>query len=105
MQFDGYVQDYQLRDLLRIGQPATILGGSVVNCSVPSQPEQEYPSRHLERDLQVTVTNFLPGFVDIYADSMGKRKTHNHQVVWKDGGTYYSTDINNVKEIQDAKGN
>jgi len=132
MEFTGYVEDYRLRDLLRIGQTATILSGTRVHVLFPKLEQRSYSlfrgkdcsdavdPRHLRNDLPrdkahreyydlgsdrtVKVTNFLPGHVDIYADSMGKREVHNHQVVWteKDGLEYHSTDINNVKEIRDA---
>lgn len=103
MEFTGYVQDYQLRDLLRIGQKATIVAGSIVTIHYLQTPRSDQPIvETLTAEKQVTVRNFLPGHVDIYADSMGRRKTHNHQVVWQEGDLYYSTDINNVKEIQNA---
>lgn len=133
MTFTGYVEDYRLRDLLRIGQSATILSGARVHVLFPKLEQRSHSlfrgkdssdavdPKHLRDDLPrkfahqefytlgsdrtVKVTNFLPGHIDIYADNMGKRETHNHQVVWieKDGLEYHSTDLNNVKEIQDAK--
>jgi hypothetical protein len=131
MEFTGYVEDYRLRDLLRIGHKATILSGSHVHVLFPTLEHRTFSllnkkfqvvvvdPKHLrddvprerchqenytlDYDMQVEVSNFLPGHTDIYADSMGLRKIHNHQVVWKAGIAYHSTDINNVKEIRDAK--
>lgn len=133
MQFTGYVEDYRLRDLLRIGQTMTILSVAFVHVLLPKLEQRPYSlfrgkdcspidPKHLRDDLPrelchrenytlgfdhtVKITNFLPGHTDTYADKMGKREVHNHQVVWieKDGLEYHSTDINNVKEIRDAKG-
>lgn len=108
MTFTGYVEDYRLRDLIRIGQKITILDGSLVRMQIPKAPSEHTLEFTQSGDKQVTLTNFLPGYVDTYADSMGKRKTHNHQVVWITNDTkgepcvYNNTDINNVREIRDA---
>ena len=132
MEFAGYVEDYRLRDLLRVGQTATIISGATVHVLFPTLEQRSYAlcwgkqrevvidPKHLRDDLprerchredymssddiQVVCANFLPGHIDVYADSMGKRGVHNHQVVWKVGIAYHSTDINNVKEVRDAKG-
>ena len=107
MEFVGYVQDYQLRDLLRIGQTATILKHSDIRVTkVDAKPGDRLPVGYVSiGEQQVKVANFLPGHVDVYADkSTGKQAVHNHRVVWiREDGMYCDTDINNVKEIRDAK--
>jgi hypothetical protein len=103
MKFVEYVPDYILRNYLKVGQEVTILGGSKIRCQVPGLPERLEWSYTLKQDVKVTLTNFLPGYTEVYTPTI-----HNHQVVWignaLDGKPwyYYSTDINNVKEIKDA---
>jgi hypothetical protein len=104
MEFKEYVPDYILRNYLKVGQTVTILKGSVVRCQVPAMPTQHEWENTLMTDVQATITNFLPGYTEVYTPTV-----HNHQVVWTGNGPdgkpwyYYSTDINNVKEIRNAK--
>jgi hypothetical protein len=117
MEFIGYVEDYRLRNYLKIGQTVTILNHSYIRVTilnhsyirvtnVNAKPGEPIPvGGNSWGDQQVEIVNFLPGYTDIYADNMGKRGVHNARVVWKDErGFHCDTDINNVKEIQDAKG-
>lgn len=97
MKFVEYVPDYILRNYVKIGQKVTILKGSAVAVQVVGKDKR---SLTLESDLPVTVTNFLPGYTEVYYP----HDIHNHQVVWREEGEiYYSTDINNVKEVRDAE--
>lgn len=102
MKFVEYVPDYILRNYLKVGQTVTILGKSDVRCSVPSAPDQQPWSFTLESDIQVVLTNFLPGYTEVYANEHHVHPVHDHQVVWKEGDAYYNTSINNVKEVRDA---
>jgi hypothetical protein len=104
MKLVEYVPDYVLRDLpLKVGMTVTILKESIVSVQVPAMPTQHTWGRTLDKDIQVTLTNFLPGYTEVYAP----HAVHNHQVVWTGDGPdgkpwyYYSTDINNVKEVRD----
>lgn len=100
MKFVEYVPDYILRNYLKVGQKVTILKGSLVHAQVHKDEEVSSYDYTLDDDITVEVTNFLPGYTEVY-----KPVVHNHQVVWKtvtNLTAYHSTDINNVKEIQDA---
>jgi hypothetical protein len=103
MHFTEYVPDYILRNYLKVGQTVTILKGSRVHAQVPEIPERLEWNFVLKEDIQVTITNFLPGYTEVYTPTV-----HNHQVVWVGNNLkgepwyYYSTDINNVKEVRDA---
>ena len=98
MRFEEYVPDYVLRNYLRVGQRVTILKNSRLSAQVPSNPEMKPWSMLTLNDVPAEIVNFLPGYTEVYAP----HKVHNHQVVWKDDDVYYSTDINNVKEVRDA---
>lgn len=104
MHFVEHVPDYILRNYLKVGQKVTICAGAMVQISNPHVPSKYSFSMPLQKDIQVTITNFLPGYTEVYAP----HAVHNHQVVWimngEDGNPweYRSTDINNVKEIRNA---
>lgn len=92
-----YVPDHILRNYVKIGQKVTILKGSAITARVIDKDKWSFT---LEKDLPVMVTNFLPGYTEVYYP----HDVQNHQVVWREeGDTYYSTDINNVKEVRDAE--
>ena len=100
MNFVEYVPDYILRNYLKVGQKCTILKGSVVHAQVQKDEVSSYEYT-LDDDITVEITNFLPGYTEVYAP----HAVHNHQVVWKtvtNLTAYHSTDINNVKEVRDA---
>jgi hypothetical protein len=105
MRFVEYVPDYVLRNYLKIGQEVTILAGSQVHAQVHDESKKVSSySYTVENDTKVQITNFLPGYTEVYA-VRGVFPVHNHQVVWKTQTNltaYHSTDINNVKEIRDA---
>jgi hypothetical protein len=105
MKLVEYVPDYVLRDLpLKIGMTVTILKGAKVRVQLPRLPTQHEWEYELGQDIQATLSNFLPGYTEVYAP----HAVHNHQVVWITNNTtgepwqYHSTDINNVKEVRDA---
>ena len=99
MKFEEYVPDYILRNYLKVGQKVTILKDSRITAQVPSNPEMKPWSMMSLTEVEVEIVNFLPGYTEVYAP----HTVHNHQVVWKhDDNTYFSTDINNVKEVRDA---
>ena len=112
MKFVEYVPDYILRDLqladgrrgVKVGMSVTICEGSRVHVQIPKMPEQHGWDMTLTKDVTVTLSNFLPGYTEIYAP----HAVHNHQVVWIENNSsgepwyYHSTDINNVKEVRDA---
>lgn len=104
MNFVEYVPDYILRNYLKVGQTVTILAGSKVHVQIPQMPEQHHWDMTLTKDVTVTLTNFLPGYTEVYAP----HAVHNHQAVWVENNAqgepwyYHSTDINNVKEVRDA---
>jgi hypothetical protein len=101
MKLVEYVPDYILRNYLKVGQVVTILHGSKVNVRVTHTPTDMVWEYDMPCNAPKVITNFLPGYTEVY-----KPVVHNHQVVWveKVGEAlqYHSTDINNVKEIQDA---
>jgi len=105
MKFVEYVPDYVLRNYLKVGQKVTILKGTKVRVQVPKMPTQHEWDYVLGADHEVVIVNFLPGYTEVYADKLtGAFPIHNHQVVWteKEGWTYHSVDINDVKEARDA---
>jgi hypothetical protein len=103
MKFVEYVPDYILRNYLKVGQEVTILKGAKVRVQIPKMPTEHGWEYELEQDIKATITNFLPGYTEVYTPTV-----HNHQVVWITNNTtgepwqYHSTDINNVKEVRDA---
>lgn len=103
MKLVEYVPDYILRDLpLKVGMTVTILADSVVHVQINKEPEPFKYDYILAKDIEVKLTNFLPGYTEVY-----RPVVHNHQVVWiadsQDGEPlrYHSTDINNVKEVRE----
>ena len=103
MKFTEYVPDYILRNYLKVGTQVTILKGSKVHVQVPAMPTQHAWEYELTADSQVVLTNFLPGYTEVYTPTV-----HDHQVVWitknmaGEPWEYHSTSINNVKEVRDA---
>ena len=102
MKFVEYVPDHILRNYLKIGQIVTILKGARISAQIPSKPDIAGWSMMSLNEVSVEIVNFLPGYTEIYANKQGEKPVHNHQVVWKHDDTYFSTDINNVKEVRDA---
>jgi len=102
--FIEYVPDYILRNYVKVGQTVTVLATAQVHVQVPKMPTPHGWDYVLDGEKRVQVVNFLPGYTEVYAKD-GKFPVHNHQIVWteKDGWEYHSTDINNVKEVRDAK--
>jgi len=104
MKFVEYVPDHILRNYLKVGQKITILKGALVHVQVPEMPTPHAWDYTLGADHEIVIVNFLPGYTEVYANKNGVHPIHNHQVVWteKEGWTYHSVDINDVKEIRDA---
>lgn len=106
MKFVEYVPDHILRDFAKIGQKRTVLAGAQVRVMIPSLGATY--SYEEQTDIEITISNFLPGYTEVYTDRDGVKPIHNHQFVWivndrnGDPHEYRSTDINNMKEVRDA---
>jgi len=91
----GFIPDYILRNYLNRGKLASITQGSTVRVFRVSWEAFSYD---LTEGKQVTVTNLLPGFDEVYYP----HTVHNAQVVWIEGGEYHCTDINNTLEVRNG---
>lgn len=106
MKFVEYVPDHILRDFAKIGQKRTVLAGAQVRVMIPSLGATY--SYEEQTDIEITISNFLPGYTEVYTNRDGVKPIHNHQFVWivndrnGDPHEYRSTDINNMKEVREA---